>query len=222
MEDAWKLWARRFPGRLSVNRLPAFGAGMGRECSWKPLAVAEEGTTSNCRHTARRGHSVRRSRSWNQRFGYAKAALAQLLPEAKSIGCPFVELTTNPENIAQRVIQANGEFWSSTSPSRAVRQKPGLRFRIGARVALLNLRAGHRTRRCVSARRWFYHPPRGPSAIPALAPQLKRWGAQATRASSQSQWRTIFPNCRQSSQALPPLPRAASTRCSALSDTASH
>jgi predicted acetyltransferase len=42
-------------------------------------------------------------------LGYAKQALAQLLPHAKAEGLRYVELTTDPENIAsQRVIEANG------------------------------------------------------------------------------------------------------------------
>jgi predicted acetyltransferase len=69
---------------------------------------------------------------WKQRLGYATAALAQLLPEAKSIGLPFVELTTDPENIASlRVIQANGGILVEhfTKPPQ-FGNKPGLRFRI--------------------------------------------------------------------------------------------
>jgi predicted acetyltransferase len=46
---------------------------------------------------------------WKHGKGYATAALRALLPEAKSIGLPYVEVTTDPDNIAsQRVIEANG------------------------------------------------------------------------------------------------------------------
>ncbi|WP_227753687.1 MULTISPECIES: GNAT family N-acetyltransferase [Ramlibacter] len=46
---------------------------------------------------------------WKRGLGYAKSALAQLLPEAASLGLPFVDLTTDPHNFAsQRVIVANG------------------------------------------------------------------------------------------------------------------
>ena len=46
---------------------------------------------------------------WKQRRGYATLALRLLLPETKAEGLSFVELTTDPSNIAsQRVIQANG------------------------------------------------------------------------------------------------------------------
>jgi hypothetical protein len=39
---------------------------------------------------------------WKQRLGYATRALAQLLPEARSVGLPFVDITTEPENIASQ------------------------------------------------------------------------------------------------------------------------
>jgi predicted acetyltransferase len=69
---------------------------------------------------------------WKQKLGYAKAALAQLLPEARSVGLPFVEIVTDPANMAsQRVILANGGMLVE----RFVKPpqfggKPGLRFRI--------------------------------------------------------------------------------------------
>jgi predicted acetyltransferase len=46
---------------------------------------------------------------WKQRRGYATAALRELLPEAKAIGLPYVEITTDPANVlSQRVVLANG------------------------------------------------------------------------------------------------------------------
>lgn len=48
---------------------------------------------------------------WKQGRGYATAALRELLPEAKTIGLPYVEITTDPANVpSQRVILANGGF----------------------------------------------------------------------------------------------------------------
>ena len=55
-----------------------------------------------------------------------------LLAEAKAEGLPFVEITTDPENIAsQRVISANGGvlFERFTKPPQ-FGSVPGLRFRI--------------------------------------------------------------------------------------------
>ena len=46
---------------------------------------------------------------WKQRRGYATAALALMLDEARARKLPYVELTTDPDNIAsRRVIEANG------------------------------------------------------------------------------------------------------------------
>ncbi len=46
---------------------------------------------------------------WKRGRGYAAKALALLLPEASVRGLRWVELTTNPDNVAsQKVILANG------------------------------------------------------------------------------------------------------------------
>lgn len=46
---------------------------------------------------------------WKRGLGYATQALADILPEASSVGLPYVELTTDASNVAsQRVIEANG------------------------------------------------------------------------------------------------------------------
>jgi predicted acetyltransferase len=46
---------------------------------------------------------------WKQRLGHATRALALLLPEARKEGLAYVELTTDPDNLAsQKVITANG------------------------------------------------------------------------------------------------------------------
>ena len=69
---------------------------------------------------------------WKERRGYATRALQQLLPEAAAIGLPYVELTTDPDNLAsQRVITANGGrlVEAFTKPAE-FGNKPGLRYRI--------------------------------------------------------------------------------------------
>ena len=46
---------------------------------------------------------------WQQKKGYATSALRQILPYAWELDMPFVELTTNIENLAsQKVIKNNG------------------------------------------------------------------------------------------------------------------
>jgi predicted acetyltransferase len=69
---------------------------------------------------------------WKAGRGYAKEALRLILPEAKALMMPFVELTTDPDNIAsQRVIESNGgvlhEEFIKPPQHGATR---GLRFRI--------------------------------------------------------------------------------------------
>jgi len=46
---------------------------------------------------------------WKRNRGYAKRALHLILPEAKREGLSYVEITTDPDNLAsQRVVVANG------------------------------------------------------------------------------------------------------------------
>jgi predicted acetyltransferase len=69
---------------------------------------------------------------WKQRLGYAKAALRLLVPEVKAVGLPYVEITTDPDNVAsRRVIEANaGILVESFIKPKQFGCKPGLRFRI--------------------------------------------------------------------------------------------
>lgn len=69
---------------------------------------------------------------WKRRRGYATLALRQLLPDARAEGLPYVEITTDPDNVAsQRVIEANGgvlvERFVKPPQHGSV---PGLRYRI--------------------------------------------------------------------------------------------
>lgn len=69
---------------------------------------------------------------WKQGKGYAKLALGLLLLDVKAEGLPFVELTTDPENVSSmRVIEANGGVLVErfTKPPQ-YGSKPGLRYRI--------------------------------------------------------------------------------------------
>jgi predicted acetyltransferase len=69
---------------------------------------------------------------WKQGRGYATAALAQTLPAAKAEGLRYVEITTDPENIAsQRVIEANGgQLLERFIKPQQHGGSPGLRYRI--------------------------------------------------------------------------------------------
>jgi predicted acetyltransferase len=119
------------PDGSIVARLPGFHQWLwdGEFCGsiglrWQP------GTTALPPHCL--GHIGYAVVPWKQGRGYATLALRLLLPEAKAVGLPFVEITTDPENVrSQRVIQANGGVLVErfTKPPH-FGSIPGLRFRI--------------------------------------------------------------------------------------------
>jgi predicted acetyltransferase len=69
---------------------------------------------------------------WKQRQGMATQALRDLLPDAWAVGLPFVEITTDPENVAsRRVIESNrGVLVEHFIKSPQFGSKAGLRYRI--------------------------------------------------------------------------------------------
>lgn len=69
---------------------------------------------------------------WKQRRGLATRALALMLPLARERGLGYVEITTDPDNLAsQRVITANGgRLVESFEKGPAYGHRSGLRFRI--------------------------------------------------------------------------------------------
>jgi predicted acetyltransferase len=119
------------PDGSLVARIPGFRRWLwdGEFCGsiairWQP------GTTALPPHCL--GHIGYAVVPWKQQRGYATLALRLLLPEARALGLPFVEVTTDPANIAsQRVIEANGGvlFEHFTKPPQFGRV-PGLRYRI--------------------------------------------------------------------------------------------
>jgi predicted acetyltransferase len=119
------------PDGSTVDRLPGFHLWLwdGEFCGevgfrWKP------GTTDlppTC--LGHIGYSVV---PWKRRRGYATRALAGMLVEAKTVGLPYVELTTNADNVpSQRVILANGGELVERFQKLAVHGgTEGLRYRI--------------------------------------------------------------------------------------------
>jgi Predicted acetyltransferase len=96
------------PGGATVPRLPGIHMWMwdGEFCGsigfrWQP------GTPELPPHCL--GHIGYAVVPWKRRLGYATQALAGILPEAREVGLPYVELTTDAANVAsRRVIEANG------------------------------------------------------------------------------------------------------------------
>jgi predicted acetyltransferase len=69
---------------------------------------------------------------WKRNRGCATSALRQILPEAWAVGLRYVELTTDPDNVASlRVIEANGGVLVErfTKPAQ-YGGSPGVRYRI--------------------------------------------------------------------------------------------
>lgn len=69
---------------------------------------------------------------WKRRLGCATAALAQVLPRARELGLPWIDLTCDPDNLgSQKVITANGgEFVEAFRRPASFGATPALRFRI--------------------------------------------------------------------------------------------
>jgi predicted acetyltransferase len=72
---------------------------------------------------------------WKQRRGYATRALREMLREAAVEGLRYVEIVTDPDNIAsQRVIEANsGVLVEEFVKPLALGGRPGLRYRVNVR-----------------------------------------------------------------------------------------
>src|SRR5467141_1570254 len=96
------------PDGSAAKRLPGFKRWLwdGEFCGsiglrWQP------GTTALPPHCL--GHIGYAVVPWKQRRGYATSALREVLREAKAEGLRFVEITTDPDNVAsRRVVEANG------------------------------------------------------------------------------------------------------------------
>ena len=96
------------PDGTRAARLPGFHLWMwdGEFCGtlgarWSP------GTTDLPPHCL--GHVGYAVVPWKRRRGYATAALGLVMPRLRALGLPFIELTTDADNLpSQRVILANG------------------------------------------------------------------------------------------------------------------
>jgi predicted acetyltransferase len=104
------LWDGEFAGRIGLR--------------W------QHGTTELPPHCL--GHIGYAIVPWKRGRGYAKAALRLILPEATQVGLPWVEITTDTDNVAsQHVILANGgKLIEQFKKLQQFGGTPGLRYRI--------------------------------------------------------------------------------------------
>ena len=123
--------AVRLPDGSTVKRLPGYVRWLwdGEYCGsiglrWQP---GTEALPAYC--LGHVGYSVV---PWKQRRGYATQGLCQLLGDARDEGLRYVEITTDPDNVAsQRVIEANGGVLVERFVKLpAFGGGPGLRYRI--------------------------------------------------------------------------------------------
>jgi predicted acetyltransferase len=121
----------RLPDGSLVERLPGFHRWMwdGEFCGeidfrWRPGTPDLPPTCL--------GHIGYGVVPWKRNRGYATSALRLMLPEARAQGLAYVEITTDPDNIAsQRVILANGGALVERFRKEAAHGAgEGLRFRI--------------------------------------------------------------------------------------------
>lgn len=119
------------PDGSVAQRLPGYRKWMwdGEFCGsvgfrWQP------GTVELSAHVL--GHIGYAVVPWKRGRGYATRALALLLDDARAMGMPYVELTTDPDNIpSQRVITANrGVLVERFGKPPQYGEAEGLRFRI--------------------------------------------------------------------------------------------
>lgn len=100
----------RLPDGSEVERLPGFHRWLwdGEFCGvigfrWRP------GTVALPPHVL--GHIGYAVVAWKRGRGYASRALGLFLPEAAAVGLPWVDLTTDADNIpSQKVILNNGGY----------------------------------------------------------------------------------------------------------------
>ncbi len=115
------------PDGSQVPRLPGF-----RRWIWDGTFVGSIGLRWQPGTAALPAHVGYAVVPWKRRQGHATRALRLLLPEARALGLDWVELTTDPDNLAsQRIILAcGGVAMGVFTKSAAYGGAPGLRFQI--------------------------------------------------------------------------------------------
>ena len=121
----------RLPDGSQVPRLPGFARWIwdGAFCGSFGFRW-QRGTSALPAHVL--GHVGFAVVPWKQGMGYAKQALALMLPEARRQGLNHVELTTDPENVASRrvILACGGKLVERFRKEVAYGGSEALRFRI--------------------------------------------------------------------------------------------
>lgn len=121
----------RLPDGSIVPRLPGFNRWItdGEFC--RSVSMRWQSGTGELRPYVL-GHIGFTIVPWKRRRGYATEALGLLLRDALALGLPYVELTTDPDNVAsQKVILANGgQLLGQFRKVEAYGGVEGLRYRI--------------------------------------------------------------------------------------------
>ncbi len=121
----------KLPDGSTAQRIPGFMRWMwdGEFCGsigfrWQP------GTAALPPHVL--GHIGYAVVPWKRGQGFAAQAVQALLPEARALGLPHVEITTDPDNLAsQRVIEnAGGVLFERYTQPAAFGGGSGLRYRV--------------------------------------------------------------------------------------------
>jgi hypothetical protein len=116
------------PDGSQVARIPGASSGSGTSSA----AARPAGSSTPALPPHVLGHVGYTIVPWKRRQGCATEAVRLVLPHGRAQGLPYLEITTDPDNIAsQKVIIANGGVLikSFTKPA-AFGSVPGLRFRI--------------------------------------------------------------------------------------------
>jgi predicted acetyltransferase len=121
----------KLPDGSTVERIPGF-----RRWLWDGEFAGsigfrwQPGTTALPPHCL--GHIGYAVVPWKQRQGYATVALRLVLVEAKALGLPFIEITTDPDNLpSQKVIEAvGGKLHERFTKPPQFGSKLGLRYRV--------------------------------------------------------------------------------------------
>ena len=123
--------AVKLPDGSTVSRIPGFRRWLwdGEFCGSIGLRW-QYGTPALPPHCL--GHIGYAVVPWKQGRGYATAALGAMLHEARAIGLPYVEVTTDPDNVASQstILKCGGELFEEFVKPPQFGASAGLRYRI--------------------------------------------------------------------------------------------